>query len=77
MGGLIAGLLVGIPIYELLRRGVEKDIREGLLPPSIPAVHSDQYDFDELHASLESAIADQEEYQRRWDEATPAERKHL
>ncbi len=77
MGGLLAGLIAGIPIYELMRRGVQADIDAGFEPPSIPASNASQYDFDELQASQDAAMAAQEDYVRRWEEATPAERKHL
>ncbi|MBQ9020433.1 MAG: rhomboid family intramembrane serine protease [Eggerthellaceae bacterium] len=75
LGGLLAGLVVGIPVYELLRRTVQGEIDAGLQPPSIPAPASEsEFDFDDLQASQDAAMAAQEEFARRWEEATPAER---
>lgn len=77
LGGLLAGFIIGIPLYELMRRGIQKDIEAGLLQPSRPARTSGSYDFDELQASQDAAMAAQEDYARRWEEATPAERKQM
>ena len=82
LGGLAAGLLVGIPLYELLRRTIKREIDAGLQPPSIARTKPQRddgplYDFEELQAAQDAAMAAQQAFFDEYDNAKPSERADL
>ncbi len=74
IGGLVGGLIVGIPLYELLRSSIRRDIDAGLEPPSVVPAKPAAYDFDAAQAAQDAAMAAQDAYWDEWEAAKPAQR---
>lgn len=77
IGGMICGLLASIPMYELMRVAVQREIDAGHIPaPYIPKPNPG-YDYDAATAAHDAAMAAQNDFNRRYDSARPHQKEEM
>ncbi len=77
LGGLVAGLVVGGVLYEMLRHAIKRKIDAGIEPPSVIPPKPQAYDFEAAQAAQDAAMARQQTFQQQYDQAKPAQREQF
>lgn len=74
LGGMLGGLIVSAPLYELMRHAIRRDIDAGLRQPSYTPPKPKSYDFEAAQAAQDAAMATQQAYADAYDSVKPAQR---